>query len=360
MSRLAVVDRAKLRVVEPRRRRSVDLGALGDSRLANRQPAWSPDGARIAWSAFDRRQTDSPAALAVATGEGTTRADVPVVFPPFYLAWRPDGAAIATLADGPLGLELAVVEPTTGANEIVYRGAPLFFAWGDDGALAIHAATGDRPMLDVRGAGVDAARFASLAPGAFNAPAFVGRDVLAVVRLASRPELSVMDRSGSVVRTLGTADHGSRFVVSPSSRFVAHTSERGRAGALVVHDLERDQVGIVDSRSPALFAWSPDSTSLLVAFVTEGGDFPRLAWCVWRDGELRQLTEARVTAAFAREILPFHEQFARSHSWWAPDNRSFCYAAVDDFGNDTIWIADVATGETSRAGTGSYAVWSPV
>ena len=65
-------------------------------------------------------------------------------------------------------------------------------------------------------------------------------------------------------------------------------------------------------------------------------------------------------ATFAREVLPFHEQFMRSHSWWSPDGTAFCFAALDDYGNDAVWVATVATGRRERISTGSLAVWSPI
>jgi hypothetical protein len=358
MSRIAIVDRAKLRVVDRARRTSVDLGALGDGRLANRQPAWSPDGARLAWSAFDRRQVDSPSALAVATPEGTSRVDHPAVFPPFYLAWRGDGRAVATLAEGPLGLELAVVDVQSGVTEIVHRAAPLYFAWGPGGLLAIHGDAGAGPALELRGDGVDTERFAALRPGSFRAPAFAGGSVLAVVDHQGRDVLARIGRDATVLDVVGPAEHGARFVVDRNGTRLASTGERV-PGPLVVHDLERGETRLVDDRPPALFQWSPDARSLLVARVVERGDFPRLEWSVWCDGERRVLTEVRSTATFAREVLPFHDQFARSHAWWSPDSRSVALAVVDDFGNDTIQVIDTGTGRSERAGTGSLVVWSP-
>jgi hypothetical protein len=359
MSRIAVVDRAQLRVVDLDRRKSIDLGALGDGRLANRQPVWSPDASRLAWAAFDRRQADSPAAIAVATPEGTSRTDHPAVFPPFYLAWRPDGRAIATLAEGPLGLELVVVDSQRGTSEIVQRGTPLFFAWGTDGSLAVHCGTGDDACLDVRGPGIDTEAFAALRPGSFTAPAFAGEHLVAVVHRHDTPVLGLLDRGAGFVRALATADLGARVVVAPSGRRVAHSPERGAQAPLTVCELDDDTATVVHEEMPALFQWSPDSTSLLLAHVTERGDFPRLRWSVWRNGELHRIAESRVTASFAREVLPFHEQYTRSHTWWSPDSRSFCYTAVDDFGNDTVWVADTVDGGTTRIGTGAFAVWSP-
>lgn len=358
MSRIAIVDRAKLRVVDRERRTSVDLGSLGDARLANRQPTWSPDGARLAWSAFDRRQADSPAALAVATPEGTSRLDHPAVFPPFYLAWRRDGRALATLAEGPLGLELTVVDAQSGASEIVHRAAPLFFAWGPGDLLAIHGDAGAEATLELRGDGVDVARFAALRPGVFGAPAFAGDAVVAVVRHEGGEVLARIGRDATILEVIAPVEHGARFVVDEAGRRLACTSAAA-PGPLVVRDLDAGTEVTVDDRPVALFAWSPDGDSLLTARVVERGDFPRLEWSVWRHGERRVLLEARATATFAREVLPFHDQFAGSHRWWAPDNRSVAVALVDDFGNDTIHVLDTVTGRSERAGTGSLVVWAP-
>ena len=360
MTRLAVVDRSRLRVVDVERRKTVDISALADSRLANRQPAWSPDGARLAWSAFDRRQADSPATLALATPEGTWRVDHPAVFVPFYLAWRPDGQAVAALAEGPIGLELTVTDAPTGDCEIIHRGAPLYFAWSPDGALAIHSGVGEAARLDVRGIGYDNDAFRFVVPGTFSAPAFIdGGGVLAVVARADTPELVVLDRSASVERVVSDAEFGARFVVDASGAWVASTSARGSSGAFVVHHLPTDTLAFVDDKSPALFAWSPDAQHLLFTRLVEVGDFPILEWCTWHDGEVRVHARARTTPTFGREVLPFHEQFARSHSWWSPTSDAFCYAALDDRGNDTIWVATLRSERPERLVTGSLAVWSP-
>ena len=214
MSRIAIVDRARVRVVDVERRGTVDLTAGADTRLANRQPSWSPDGARLAWSAFVRRQPDSPAAVAVATPEGSRRVDHAAVFAPFYLAWRPDGAAIATLSEGPLGLELTVLDARSGESEIVHRGRPLYFAWGADATLAVHHGLGDDARLDVWGAGYDRAAFAAIVPGTFSAPAVLpDGSVLAVVVDHDEEQLVVLDRAGTIARRIAAAEFGARIAV---------------------------------------------------------------------------------------------------------------------------------------------------
>lgn len=360
MSRVAVVDRTRLRVVDLDNRNAVDVTAGGDTRLANRQPAWSPDGARLAWSAFDRRQSDSPASLAVATPEGTWRVDHTTVFPPFYLAWRPDGHAIATLAEGPIGLELTVTDIRTGAAEIVHRGTPLYFCWTSDGALVIHSGARDDARLEVWGDGYDTAAFARCAPGRFRAPAVLpDGHVLAPVVRDDREELVLLDRAGAVARVVAPAEFGARVVVDASGAWIAATSSEDAPGPLLVHHLPSDTMSFVDEQPPVLFAWSPDARTLLFARVAERGDFPILEWCTWRDGEVRTQVRARTTATFSREVLPFHDQFARSHAWWSPDGRAFCYAAVDDYGNDAVWVKYVDEPLAERLVTGSLGVWAP-
>ena len=360
MNRLAIVDHAKLRVIDVDRKSGTDIGALADSRLANRQPAWSPDGALLAWSAFDRRQTDSPASLAIATPDATWRIDHPAVFSPFYLAWRRDCSAVAALADGPLGLELSVTDVASGSCEIVHRGAPLFFDWSATGALAVHAGTGESARLEVHGADYDHEAFTALTLGSFSAPAFLpSGELLAVVVHEGHPVLALIDRAATVQRVITNAEFGSRFAVHPSGDWVATTSGRSASGALVVHHLPSDTMSFVDERAPALFAWSAESIGLLFARVLDRGDSPVLEWCTWHDGEVRAHVRARITATFAREVLPFHEQYARSHSWWSPTGDAFCYGAVDDYGNDTIWVVNIARPNPERIATGSMAVWSP-
>ena len=360
MSRLVIVDRSRLRIVDLERNDGVDLSARGDIRLANRQPAWSTDGGRVAWSAFDRRQPDSPASLVVGAPEGTWRLDHPAVFAPFYLAWRPDGEAIAALADGPLGLELSVNSATTGTCEIVHRATPLFFAWSSAGALAVHGGDDTAARLDVSGDRYNSEAFAKIVTGSFTAPAFVQAGlVLAVIEHEGTMVLATLDREAAVQRVIASTEFGARFTVDVTGTWVAYTSGQAAPGPLVAHHLPTDSLTFVDERPPALFVWSPDGNRLLFARVAERGDFPTLEWCTWEAGEIRVHARARTTATFGREVLPFHEQYTRSHTWWSPDSDAFCFAAVDDYGNDAIWVMHLHRSAPTRVATGSLAVWSP-
>jgi hypothetical protein len=360
LNRLAIVDRKGVRLLDVVGSQRAEIALMGDPRLANRQPVWSSDSARLAWSAFDRRQADSPATLAIADADGTNRVDHATVFPAFYLAWRPDGTSVAALSDGPLGLELTITDVASGTASIECRNAPLYFAWSPSSALAIHAGSGAEAHLDVRGDGFDGEALRALTLGSFTAPAFVGTDrILVVADVGQGPQLVLLNGAGVAEMVLGGAEFGARFCVDTSGTWVASASVRGAGGALLVHHLPSDTLALVDDREPALFSWSPDGARLLFARVIERGDFPILEWCTWRDGETTVHGRGRVTATFGREVLPFHEQFTRSHAWWSADGAAFAYAAIDDFANDAIWVQDVATTKAERVGSGSMAVWSP-
>ena len=100
MTALVVLDRGALRVHRPGTGSTTTL-ATADA--ANRQPVWSSDGRLLAWSRFDRRSSDAPAKVVVANLAHDTRTELDLIFPAFYLHWRPESGAVATLGEGPLG-----------------------------------------------------------------------------------------------------------------------------------------------------------------------------------------------------------------------------------------------------------------
>jgi hypothetical protein len=379
VSRLLVADATEIRVLDARNGRGVTLPPHPVRSLANRQPVWSPDGTRVAWSAFDRRQADSPTYLAIARADGSARLDHPLVFPAFYLHWRPDGRAVAALGEGPLGLELTVIDADTGDARILTRGTPLFFDWSVDGAICANVGTGREQrieLLDDR-AGPDPMQ--SLTPVPFTAPAWCGaHEMLVALQSESHRLLALVDRSATIRRPIATLGGFARFTASRDGRQIAWVSGRlpnltdmvaglaeprpgipaGRPDELYVHDLVDDTRRVVADTAPALFCWSPDGRALLFASMQERGELPLLRWHVWRDGDVQTYATFRPSTMVAREYLPFAEQYARSLSWWSPDGRAFCYAGIDVHGNEGVWVQHL-DGRLERVGTGQFVTWSP-
>lgn len=376
MSALVILDRGALRV----HRRPTPLSAgstitLATADAANRQPVWSADGALLAWSRFDRRSSDGLAQVIVVDIDRSPdgRLELDVIFPAFYLHWRPDSKAIATLGEGPLGLELTVIDLETRRSEILARGGPLFFDWQDNGTMLANVGRDDSRRFEYHGRRDAAVSFDAHAPALFAAPARVpGTDgFVAAVRAGNTSELVVLGGDGSITQKLGAFDGFARFVVSPDGRRVAWVV--GKIGddvslasttiptdQLVVHDLTTGTSTPVTDRLPVVFEFSPDSEKLLYLSVDDLGGSRWMRWHVWRDDHADQpLDWCRPSSVEAREYIPFSEQHARGQRRWSPDSTAFCYAGTATSGQEGVWMQHLDRDDASFVGTGQAAWWSP-
>jgi Tol biopolymer transport system component len=382
MTRLVVADGSDLLVVEPGRNRPlVRIPPHESGRLANRQPAWSPDGRRLAWSAFDRRRADAPTIVSVIETDGSGRVDHELVFPAFYLHWRPDGRQLAALSDGPLGIELTVLDLASGEQRIVARGTPLFFDWSLDGTLCVNVGRGSEHRIELVEHDGDPMEL-PMRPGRFSAPAWSARaEFVALLQTDAASTLSLCGRDGSVRRELAMARGLARFAVSADGRRVAyadtteiplgHPTLAGRLppqerpgvplatpDQLVVHDLDSDRTFDVCDEAPITLSWSPDGTQLLYCTRVERGEPPLLQWFVWSEQGTLPLAMYRPSTAIAREYLPFADQYARSRSWWSPTGDAFCYAGSDLEGHTGVWVQPLDR-RAERVSSGQVAFWSP-
>jgi TolB protein len=382
MTRLVVADGSDLLVVQPGIARPlVRIAPHPSGRLANRQPVWSPDGTRLAWSAFDRRRSDAPTIVSVVDADGSGRVDHSLVFPAFYLHWRPDGRCIAALSDGPLGVELTLLDVESGTQQIVARGTPLFFDWSADNTLCVHLGRGSEhrlELIDESGGAVAVDR----RPGRFATPAWTARgEFVVAIQTDGTGALALCAPDGAVRRELAVLRGLVRFAVSPDGRHVAyadtteiplgHPTLAGRMppeerpdvplatpDQLVVHDLDADVTYDVCEDAPIALAWSPDGSRLLYCTRVERGEPPLLQWFVWSPEGTVPLAMFRPSTAMTREYLPFADQYSRSRRWWAPDSSAFCFAGADLEGHDGVWVQPLDR-RAERVSSGQVAFWSP-
>lgn len=354
--------------------------APGGAGSSQQQVAWSPGGRRLAWGRAERRGGEQVRSFVItADPDGGDRVATPLPTMPFYLWWRPDGRAVACLANGPQGIDLVLVDPG-GPARVALRGAPLFFAWAPDGhRLGCHV---DDDRLVVVSGDPDATSEPDdlCEAEGFSAPAWLDEGIVAdVTGEDGRRLLALLDpATGQVRRPLARHDGWARVVTARGGQRLAvcvGPLDPGRdrsvlvqdgeaiPEALTVVDLVTGSLDVVLAYPPIAAEWSPDGRRLLVLVPDHAvGGAPRMRWLVWDGGEARPLGEPFLpTGWWARTELAFPEQFAQSRRTWSPDSRSITYA-VQSQGQGVVVVQSADAGHDStprEIASGIASSWSP-
>jgi TolB protein len=325
-----------------------------------RQPAWSPDGARIAWVAMAADGTSADVMTAAPDGSRST--DVPVGAVPFYLSWDPTSSRIGYLGNSPsVGIELGLVDVAASAYAPIDSGSPLYLSWAPTGKqLLVHVGTDrlDRLALDGSHTSVDDQ------PGTFTAPVWTadGRTMIYVSAGGHGQRLVSYDVGTQQREVLARFKGTIAFVVSSDGRRVAFQVLHGGVVATPLSVIDR-KTGtterVANEYSPAFF-WSPDGTKLLSLLPEVAPGRIWFRWGVWEDGSSFSTGRFVPSLEFSRDYLQFFEKYAQSMRVWSPDGSAFVYAGEEESGGSGIWIQQ-ATRNTApvRLADGVVASWSP-
>ena len=387
---------------------SVGLAPASDASLTF--PAWSPDGTRIA---AIRAGDDHSIVVFDARAAASGRPIQPVVIfrsavdGPFYLSWTPDGRSVSFLAESTDGLSLRIAPANgsaplngTGPGAKIRSGNPLYFDWIERDRLFAHVGTGPFAFLGEMGLDGTPAASAVTSPGEFRAVAVShDRAYVSYVRAgtAGSGQVVVAKRDGSNERTMpvfGTAG----VVFSPTGDTVASIgpTEPGPTayviplGPLRVMDPATGKVRTLLDGSVVSFWWSPDGSTIAALRVqpvagatpsspaspslappagppsspsplpspTEPPTEVRLLFIDVASGEIGAQEVVRPGQLFIDQFLTYFDQYALSHTIWAPDSSSILIPSVGEDGATRIAVL-FRNGDPARAIEGLIGFWSP-
>lgn len=245
---------------------------------------WSPQGRWTAWS-VDSDYADGIRQVRLHNEDSNQASALVESVSAFYLCPSPCGRWLSHLSPGPLGLELAVSDVTSGAIHVIDRGQPLFWSWSPDAThLAVHVE--NRVLISDRAG--DSIRLLSDDAGPFVTPLWLpGGSVLYALDdriVAAGPD--------DVIVTLVGADSTGRFSLDPECRRLAYISTEGDSTTLVILDLVSLTPIKVTSAPVVAFFWSPDG-SHLAALAALGNGI--VQWLVIDGSDTRSLPPFRPT-----------------------------------------------------------------
>ena len=362
--RLAVLDAAgNLVTIDPDGSDEVVLAEVQPGRSEVRQPAWSPDGRRVAWVHLEVTEAGAlSSVIASAGGDGAERSRARTLVVPFYLSWDPTSSRIAYLGSPSEDeIELSILEVggrSSGAP--LDSGQPFYLSWAPGGdQLLVHVGEDRLERLGLDGSLTTVAD----EPGTFTAPVWTtdGRTFVYASVGAEGQRLVVHDVEAQTGRPLARFDGLLSFIVSPDGdRIAFQVIEEASVLPLSVIDVGTgDTVEITDAPTAAYF-WSPDGERLLYLDPDPAPEQLWFRWGVW-DGTSTFVTPRFVPSELvARDYLQFFEQYAQSMNLWSPDGSAFAYPGRNEAGEEGIWIQSARPDRAPvLVADGNFVAWSP-
>ncbi|MCS6825320.1 MAG: hypothetical protein NZ553_01770 [Caldilinea sp.] len=329
------------------------------------QPAWSPDGERIAWT----RLEGGDSAVEVSRFDGSERRSVATSFPPFYFFWSPAGNHLAFLSNWAamnrptIALRLVELREETLDVRTLAEGRPLYFSWSPDGKALLTHIDGERIELLKLNGEVEPLEITA---AQFSAPQWAADGERLIYAVADgRQRLIVADRAGRELVELTDYTGRIAFSLSPDGAQMAYvvTNDALRwsvFGPLYVVDVETLRTREVTDDPVLAFYWSPDGRRLAYLTLEFVDGRLGLRWHVWEGRRVARYAFFLPFSIFVENYLPFFDQYAQSHRIWSPAGDAFVFAGALQDGRSGVWVQDViAGGEPRLLGPGVIASYSP-
>ncbi|HUP75903.1 MAG TPA: hypothetical protein VM282_22915 [Acidimicrobiales bacterium] len=379
----------------------VPVANASQGEIAN--PTWSPDGARLVWSA-----TSPVGAQVSSSAVGSTAGAVALTLAepaPTYFSWRPPlarsvlglptttapPASVARVAwartiadtteDGPDNsarntADFGVVDLAAAATlRTLMSGSTVYFWLSPDGTRAIvHRGDADLFVVDLD---TGVSNPLQVTAAGFETPVWLeGNSVLLAVEDGPNRFLSIIDvttgRRQDLLRYEGTI----QFVVDQSGQRIAYQVNSGGGGGnnpamfqqaptttiptatigrLSLYERRNNSTrSILDSAALA-FTWSPASDRL--AFLAQAGG-GAVQWRFWTDRTIESSVLFQPSPAAQQHLAAF-TQYDQSTRWFSPDGKAFVFSGrVADL--DGVWVQVLdGFGPPARVSGGAFAVWSP-
>lgn len=345
---------------------------------------WSPSGNAVAAAGQHRGDRQWPEARVVMvvfpdTGEGLVvwrRTDRT----PFFLSFAPTGDMLAVLssnADGMLELEVVPVQGRSlgedRSQQIIARGAPLYFDWFPD-SQAIAVATGGVLSAVEVGSGEETVLSTNLSGGRAPAVRPDGEAIATVVRTARGPAVVSVDLRGRVLPHQA-APAGAAVAWHPTEPYLAtlRFAPAGGIGVVSVVDTaattrtvsEGFPAGVGIEEQPALaMEWLADGSGLMILGPARPArpEEP-LQWRVARRGSegwrSQAVTGVAPSPAQMQSWLPFFDQYGRTSRRSSPDGMSWVYESVGARNRPVIRVASLKSGDSIPVGLGVLPLWRP-
>lgn len=303
-----------------------------------------------------------------------------------YPLWSPDGSSLAFIASTSDGISLYIddLSDDPDARRLLSDG-PLWIAWSPDGsALAVHRA--DDHFL-VSSPGEWQIRQLPVNSGDYRVPAWTpaanaitlavaespSRASVATLRVDGAPDadpLPIRPAHGSLAFLW--APGGARIAVADSAQLFLYRDAAMLAYRRLAIAPASDPAGAADEiiRPVIAFFWSPDGSRL--AYITLS-DTQGALRCVVVDMNSRRSRIALdfIPSAEQRTLFQFFDQYAYSHSIWSPDSASLVFAgrpvgdaasasrAAQQDASQIIVVSADAASAPQIIGDGIMAFWSP-